>query len=164
MAFPGSAIRLLASAGLRFQSRRSFGRFEVARMRLVARRAPRLRQVRFGKSAFRQRGFPEPAAVGAHCCSSPVGYCGREWFLLAFRLALVSSLRVVSFGQSAQLRGRAPIRAASKLRRVPIFTASVFKSVPGFMGAGLTRRCTGRRVGTAASTEPCWPGAGELSR
>jgi len=73
--------------------------------------------------------------VGAHWRCSPADYCGREWLLGAFSVALVSSLRVVSFGQCAQARERAPIRAASMLRQASIFTASVFKSVLGFMGA-----------------------------
>jgi hypothetical protein len=45
-----------------------------------------------------------------------------------------AALRVVSFGHRAQVRGRAPNRAASMLRQAPIFTASVLKGVPGFMG------------------------------
>ena len=153
------APRLALTPGVQqpFQSRYSSGRFAVARMCLGAHRAPRLRRVRFGKSAFRPRGFPEPAAVGAHCCYPPADYCGREWLLVAFRVALVSSLRVGSFGQSAQLRGRAPFCAASVLRQAPDFTASVCKGVPGFMGAGLTGRLAGRRKGTLASTKPCRP-------
>jgi hypothetical protein len=153
-AFPGSAIGAHASVRQRFQSQHSFGRFAVGAH--VVGRSPgsvtSLGSLR--KVCVRPRGFPEPAAVGAHCCCSPAEYCGREWSLGAFGVALVSSLRVVSFGQCAQARGRAAIRAASVLRQAPIFTASVLKGVPGFMGAGLTFRSTGRRGGTAASTHP----------
>jgi hypothetical protein len=77
-----------------------------------------------------------------------------------FPACALAALRVVSFGQCAQARGRAPDFVTSKLRRSPIFTASVLKGVPGFMGGGLTGRPTGRRGGTAASTKPCRPGAG----
>jgi hypothetical protein len=47
-----------------------------------------------------------------------------EW---GFSACALAALRVVSFGQRAQPRGRAPIGAALKLRRSPIFTASVLK-------------------------------------
>ncbi len=161
-AFPGTAISCHASVRRRFQLGHSSGRFAVARM--VVGRSPgsvtsagSLRKV-----CVWPRGFPKPAAVGAHCCCSAAGHCGREWFLWAFCIALRSSLRVASFCQHAQARGRAPIGAASKSRQVPIFTASVLKGVPGFMGAGLTFRSTGRRGGTAASTKSCRPGAGQL--
>jgi hypothetical protein len=149
-AFPGSAIGLLASVQRRFQSQQSSGRFAVgARSSWSPAGLRDFVRVRFGKSAFRQRGFPEPAAVGAHWSCSPADYCGREWCLGAFRVALVSSLRVVSFGQHAQARGRASG-----------FRASAGKSVLGFMGSRQTRRSTGRRGGTAASTKLCRPGAG----
>jgi hypothetical protein len=77
-AFPGSAICLLASVGRRFQSRHSFGCFVVARMCLVAHRAPRLRRVRFGKSASDQRVSTKPklfVRIGADCLPGRAGAC-----------------------------------------------------------------------------------------
>ena len=162
-AFPGSAIGSHANVRRWFQLQHPFGRFAVG-AHVVGRSPGSVTSVgSLRKVCVRPRGFPEPAAVGAHWRCSPADYCGREWLLGAFSVALVSSLRVVSFGQCAQARGRAPTRSASKLRQAPIFRASVLKGVPGFMGAGLTFRSTGRRGGTAASTKPCRPGAGQLS-
>ena len=59
-AFPDSAIRLLETVRRLLQSEHSFGQFAVARMCLAAHRAPRLRQVRFGKSASDQRVSTKP--------------------------------------------------------------------------------------------------------
>jgi len=155
-AFPGSAIGSRASVRRRFQSRCSFGCLAVGA--LVVGRPPgsttsagSLRKV-----CVRQRGFHKAAAVGAHCCCSPADYCGREWFLGAFGVALVSSLRVVSFSQCAQARGRAPTRAASMLSS-------------GFHGFGVERRSGfhGRRsnlslarpdAGRALRRQPNLPG------
>jgi hypothetical protein len=159
-AFPSSAIGSCASVRRRCQSRHSFGCLAVG---AYVGWSPTglLDFVRFASESLRPIPGFQPSrnclcALGLIACRA-VRARVASW---GFPSCALAGLRVVSFGQRAQARGRAPIGAASMLRRTPIFTASVAKSVPGFMGSRPTRRPTGRRGGTAASTKPCRPGAG----
>jgi hypothetical protein len=160
VAFPGSAIRLLGTVRRRFQLEHSFGRFAVARMCLAARRAPRLRRDHFGRSASDQQ-VPTKlqlfVRIGADRWPGRAGAC---------RLMGLSDLcpcgPSCSFLQPACAASRArPDWRGFEVAAFPDFHGfGVEKGVPGFMWCRLTRRQTGRRGGTAASTKPCRPGAG----
>jgi len=156
-AFPGSAIGSRASVRRRFQSQHSFGHFAVGAhdgwlptglcdfVRFASESLRPITGFQPGRNCLCALGLIACRALRARVASWGIPSCAP------------AGLRVVSFGQRAQARGRAPDFVASMSRRSPIFTASVFKGVLGFMGAGLTRRPTGRRGGTAASTKPCRP-------
>jgi hypothetical protein len=167
-AFPGSANQPAVGVARWFQSLQCFGSFMVGahpafRAAQVGGRAP-------GSSAsasllgsvvrpFQSMRGSGSSVVGARGGWRPAGLPGFGEFARVGRFAFggwrpcrVWPLGLVSFGRCAQAN-----------RRAPVFMASGGKGVLGFMGTSrLTFRSTGRRGGTAASTKPCRPGAGQL--
>jgi hypothetical protein len=127
-AFPGSAIGSRASMGRRFQSRYSFGRFAVARMCLVAHRAPGFRSGCFGKPASDPRVSTRPplfVRIGADRLPGRAGAC---------RLMGLSGL--CACGPSGSFLR--PVCASSRAR--PGFRGFEVEAFPDFQGFGVERR------------------------